>query len=366
MQDQLQQPSMSTEQPVNLVLQPSGVFKTVERAMDGTIVQELGVHPIVVQGIARKGPEYPDRIYFELEEQQKRLVRLKSWTPKECPLDWNRLITVQGFVRVKTRKGAIEPELEVIGVQGSGELVGSRDERRERFLAAIQAKKHAVDDVFLQEKPHVVLITSEGGEADRDIQSQLVGYRNELSWEVIPVRMTVPQSVANAITSVQARVRSVDLVIVARGGGEGLEALETDDVLKAVASRAIPVVCAIGHARQHILLDELVDLSFPTPTAAGQWLMKQLELKVRRTADEKRLAELKVEEKLRKSEADLLELTKVHALELGRLAAAQGEQMVLSQQVSQLSRDQRRWRIASAVAWAIIIIWLVGKLAKWW
>lgn len=334
--------------------------------MEGSLVRDLGVHPVVVQGIGRKVREQYERVYFELEEQNQPRVRLKGWTPKDRPLEWNRLMTVHGFVRVRMWNGSIEPELEVIGIQESGEVVGSRDERRERFLTAIQAKKHVVDDVFLQEKPHVVLITSDGGEADRDIQSQLAGYRNGLTWEVMPVRMTVPQSVATAITAVQARVGTVDLVMVARGGGEGIEALEDDVVLSAVAARAIPLVSAIGHARQHTLLDELADLSLPTPTAAGQWLAKQLELKVRRVADEKRLAELKVEEKLRKVEADLLEVTKARTADQDRLAASENDRIVLSQQVSQLSQGQRRWLIVSLVAWGLIACWAIGKIARWW
>ena len=62
-----------------------------------------------------------------------------------------------------------EPELEVVGIQESGQVASGRDELREKFIAAINDKKLVVADVFLKEMAKVTLLANQGGEADRDI-----------------------------------------------------------------------------------------------------------------------------------------------------------------------------------------------------
>lgn len=87
------------------------------------------------------------------------------------------------LIRTKIKKPGvmIEPELGVVGIQESGQVAYSRDELRKKFIAAINAKKLVVANVFLKEMPKVILVTNQDGEADRDIQSQLAGYRDLLA-----------------------------------------------------------------------------------------------------------------------------------------------------------------------------------------
>jgi exodeoxyribonuclease VII large subunit len=83
---------------------------------------------------------------------------------------------------------------------------------------------------------------------------------------------------AYAVTEVVAAIESldrqpeVDVIVVARGGGDVQELLPFSDetLLRAVAAARTPVVSAIGHEQDRPLLDLVADVRASTPTDAGK------------------------------------------------------------------------------------------------
>jgi len=208
------------------VCRPAGGVAMLQRIVEGVATSDLGAHPVVVLGVGRNPKTWDTRCYFDLEDPDAPTVRLRAWMEGKKLPEWNHLIVVSALVRFKVKKPGIsvEPELEVLGLQETMVLSTSRDQLRTRFAGALQRPNAAVVDMFLKEKPSVVLLTNQGGEADRDIRTQLAGYEDLLTFTVVPVKMTSPESVAQAFRALQAKVGQVDCVVLARGGGEGIQA----------------------------------------------------------------------------------------------------------------------------------------------
>lgn len=156
---------------------PTGLLPMTQRATEASLLQSLGVQPIPVQGIGRNPKQWEGRVYFDLEDPEQPTVRLRAWISGKRAPQWNQVLFLTVLIRTKIKRPGvmIEPELEVVGIQESRQVASSRDELRKKFIAGIYAKKLVVADVFLKEMPKVMLVTNPGGEADRDIQSQLGG-----------------------------------------------------------------------------------------------------------------------------------------------------------------------------------------------
>ncbi len=168
-------------------------------------------------------------------------------------------------------RGSLSLELREIRPQGEGELLAQL-ERRKQLLAA-----EGLFDPRLKKPlpllPHGIgLITGKASAAEHDILEN-----TRLRWPDVRfvVRHALMQGASSAADVMQAlrelsRDDSIDLIVIARGGGsvEDLLPFSDEGLIRAVHAVSKPVVSAIGHEPDVPLLDLVADMRASTTTAA--------------------------------------------------------------------------------------------------
>ncbi|MDD1753830.1 MAG: exodeoxyribonuclease VII large subunit [Methanotrichaceae archaeon] len=126
------------------------------------------------------------------------------------------------------------------------------------------------------------IVTSPNGAALRDVL---------YTFSVYPIRIILSPaqvqgdgaevSIASAIRALKVKA---DVVIVCRGGGsaEDLWAFNSEEVARAIFESDVPVISAIGHETDYTIADLVADVRAPTPTAAAEMAIPDLE-KLRET-----------------------------------------------------------------------------------
>ena len=157
------------------------------------------------------------------------------------------------------------------------------------LLALLEARKKALaaeglfDEERKRELPYlpetVGVVTSPTGAVIRDILHRIEDRfpRRVLVWPVTVQGAGAAEEIAAAIAGFNrldaaGPVPRPDVLIVARGGGslEDLWAFNEEVVVRAAAASEIPLISAVGHETDVILIDLAADRRAPTPTAAAE------------------------------------------------------------------------------------------------
>jgi exodeoxyribonuclease VII large subunit len=117
------------------------------------------------------------------------------------------------------------------------------------------------------------VVTSPQGAVIRDIV-RVAHRRFPVSLLLAPTPVQGPAAAPGIVGALErlARVRDVDVIIVARGGGsiEDLWSFNTEEVARAIAACRVPVISAVGHETDFTIADFVADVRAPTPSAAAE------------------------------------------------------------------------------------------------
>ncbi len=160
-------------------------------------------------------------------------------------------------------------EIEMAGV---GAILKMLEERK-RKLAAEGLFDESRKKPLPRLPQRIGVVTSPTGAAFQDIQNRL---RERFPVHVLLYPATVQG--ATAATEVAAgieyfnKMRNVDVIIVARGGGslEDLLPFSEEIVVRAAAASQIPLISGVGHEPDWMLIDFAADHRAPTPTGAAE------------------------------------------------------------------------------------------------
>ncbi|MDE2029476.1 MAG: exodeoxyribonuclease VII large subunit [Alphaproteobacteria bacterium] len=165
--------------------------------------------------------------------------------------------------------------VEAMALAGMGALLKMLEERKKKLAAEglfDASRKRPLP--FLPKR--IGVVTSPTGAVIRDILHRLDERfpRPVLVWPVAVQGEGAAEQITAAIRGFNALPddRRPDLLIVARGGGsvEDLMPFNEENVVRAAAESAIPLISAVGHETDTTLIDYASDLRAPTPTAAAE------------------------------------------------------------------------------------------------
>ena len=163
----------------------------------------------------------------------------------------------------------VASEIEMAGV---GAILKMLEERK-RKLAAEGLFDENRKKPLPRLPQRIGVVTSPTGAAFQDIQNRL---RERFPVHVLLYPATVQGTTAAAEVAAGIeyfnKMRNVDVIIVARGGGalEDLLPFSEEIVVRAAAASEIPLISGVGHEPDWMLIDFAADYRAPTPTGAAE------------------------------------------------------------------------------------------------
>jgi len=188
-------------------------------------------------------------------------------------------VVATGRITTFAGKSSYQLVIEHLEVAGAGALLKLLEERKQQFL-----KEGLFDPMHKKPIPYlpkvIGVVTSASGAVIRDIIHRVR--------DRFPLRIIVwptPVQGEGAAEKIAAAVRGFDsidgkgniprpdVLIVARGGGslEDLWPFNEEVVIRAVYDCKIPVISAVGHETDTMLIDYVADKRAPTPTGAAEF-----------------------------------------------------------------------------------------------
>ncbi|XOV90213.1 MAG: exodeoxyribonuclease VII large subunit [Pseudomonadota bacterium] len=198
--------------------------------------------------------------------------RLVRFTPKN-----GLQVVIRGRVSLYEGRGDFQLIAEFMEEAGDGALRRAFDQLKTRLDAEglfDSARKKPLPSL----PRHLGVITSPSGAAIRDVLHVLERRFPAMHVSVIPVPVQGDEASPAIVRAIEFANRyqadPFDALLVTRGGGslEDLWAFNTEQVARAIADSAIPVVSAVGHETDFTIADFVADQRAPTPSAAAEML----------------------------------------------------------------------------------------------
>lgn len=220
-------------------------------------------------------------LYFRLKDESAVLDAV-CWrgTASKLTMDPEDGLEVICTGRLTTYPGRSNYQIvvESMDVAGVGALLKLLEERKKKLAA--EGLFDADEKRPLPYMPEVIgVVTSPTGAVIRDILHRLKDRFpvRVLVWPVAVQGDGAAEQIVAAIVGfnrlkADGPIPRPDLLIVARGGGslEDLWAFNEENVVRAAAESAIPLISAVGHETDTTLIDYASDVRAPTPTAAAE------------------------------------------------------------------------------------------------
>jgi len=221
-------------------------------------------------------------IYFSLKDEFGKVncVMFKSQASKLViiPRDGMNVI-IRGRVSVYEKGGAYQIYCDSMETDGEGQLYVAFQKLKEKLeKQGLFGEDHKKSIPSFPTR--IGVITSQTGAAVKDIINVATRRNRNVNMLIYPALV---QGV-NASSEIEQGIKyfnlskSVDLIIIARGGGsiEELWAFNEENLAFAIYNSKIPIITGVGHETDFTIADFASDHRAPTPSAAAEIAVRSL------------------------------------------------------------------------------------------
>ena len=246
--------------------------------------EDENLNAILVKGeISNFKNHYTGHLYFTLKDENSliKCIMFKSYAERLAfkPKDGMKVM-VFGAVSVFERDGVYQIYAKSMLEDGMGDL----HEQFEQLKAKLE-KEGLFDELHKKPIPLypkvVGVLTSQTGAVIKDIINVSTRRNPNVYIRLLPVPVQGEGAgikIANAIRLMNEK-KLADVIIVARGGGslEDLWPFNEEVVARAIYDSELPVISAVGHETDFTIADFVADLRAPTPSAAAELAVADVE-----------------------------------------------------------------------------------------
>ncbi|MCI9017078.1 MAG: exodeoxyribonuclease VII large subunit [Clostridia bacterium] len=254
------------------------------------IAQDEYLNNVLVKGeISNFKNHYTGHLYFTLKDDTSliKCIMFKSSAQnlKFMPKDGMKIM-VFGTVSVFERDGVYQIYVKAMQEEGMGNLYKAYEE-----LKLNLEKEGLFDSKYKKKIPYmpkiIGVLTSQTGSVIRDIINVSTRRNPNVYIRLFPVPVQgegAAKKIAEAIQYMNEK-KLADVLILARGGGslEDLWPFNEEIVARQIFASQIPIISAVGHETDFTIADFVADLRAPTPSAAAELAVpdvEEIELKI--------------------------------------------------------------------------------------
>ncbi|PWU14121.1 MAG: exodeoxyribonuclease VII large subunit [Bdellovibrio sp.] len=254
----------------------------LNRAIRGTLEGKFDL--IWVQGeISNFKAHTSGHFYFSLKDQRAQvkavMFRGQNGRLKFKPTDGMEVL-VRGKISVYEPRGDFQIIVDLMEPVGAGALQKAFEQLKHKLQSEglFEAGRNPPLPAFPRQ---IGIVTSPTGAAIRDILNILARRNRGVAVTVVPTLVqggTAAPQICEALQKAW-KLPNLDVIILGRGGGsiEDLWAFNDENLARLIAASPVPVISAVGHEIDFTIADFVADLRAPTPSAAAELAVRDVD-----------------------------------------------------------------------------------------
>ncbi len=248
----------------------------LSRYLKGKFESDENLRKVYIKGeISNFKAHTRGHFYFTLKDETSRISAVmfasNTRTLKFTPTDGMKVL-VTGRVTIYEATGGYQIYVEDMLEDGIGNLYVAFEQLKEKLSKeGLFNKEHKRPIRRIPRK--IGIVTASTGAAIRDILTTIKRRYPVCETILFPSLVQGNDAASDIVKKIEiANTYDIDTLIVGRGGGsiEDLWPFNEEIVARAIYNSKVPVISAVGHEVDFTIADFVADLRAPTPTAAAE------------------------------------------------------------------------------------------------